>query len=503
MRSHVQIAWAILQLLLSIVAIAFALGAPTNPSRVFILSCLGLVLCSLAIVVIAKLQEPKPRNWLTVEVLFALSYSVIHFAYICYWLLGFFPAGSELWFYRAANCPHTVNTGIAMYAACLCGFQCGFYLLPLRRVRSRMLTDWVHPGLARQWGALGRILIRMGFLAFAGFVMIIGPQIVFGYYRGTNVYGFVPNIFFQLGQVWTLAGIAISTASHQTMFIRRPGRGRLFGFGRLDVALIAITVVAIGMHGDRSTLLFIFLGFLVAHNEYARPLSLRFLSLLGLDTIFALGFIVTVRSVGTKFQTYDPLENINVALANLGGSSLCGFVAVDYVPDRHDYYYGRMQTLSLAGIMPFGRRLLGMKDSIENSSSMLMTKLIQGFTGKGVAGTGTSVFADFYLDFGFLITLGIFIGIGYLSKYIQNAARCSLSLRWQVALITYVTFIALMSRYTFVGGLIRYVIYGVLYATVVAMFFGIRMVASPPSFRSSRAPGPMLDPSSSSAPAAR
>ena len=106
-----------------------------------------------------------------------------------------------------------------------------------------------------------------------------------------------------------------------------------------------------------------------------------------------------------------------------------------------------------------------MRDSIDNSSSLLLTLLIQGKIGKGVSGTGTSVFADLYFDFGFYGACLVFLLVGTLAKMIENKARTSTSIVWQVLLVSLVTFLAVCSRYTFSEGLIRFVLYSGLYVS--------------------------------------
>lgn len=104
---------------------------------------------------------------------------------------------------------------------------------------------------------------------------------------------------------------------------------------------------------------------------------------------------------------------------------------------------------------------------------MLLTLLIQGKVGKGVAGTGTSVFADLYFDFGFYGTCLVFLLVGSLAKYVENKARTSTSIIWQVLLISLITFLAVCSRYTFAGGMIRFVLYSGLYISFLCYVLSI------------------------------
>jgi oligosaccharide repeat unit polymerase len=196
---------------------------------------------------------------------------------------------------------------------------------------------------------------------------------------------------------------------------------------------------------------------------------------MALGLVSLLGFIVSVRSIQDDNYSLNLGQSINGALLNLGTSSVCGFVAIDHIDRTRggDLYYGQFQVLHLMGAVPFSRKLSGVRDSAENSSSMLMTKLIQGKLGRGVAGTGTSVFADFYLDFGFYGTALIFLIVGVLNKQLQNKARGSTSILWQVAFICNLTFLTLCSRYTMFGGLIRFVLHATIYVWIIAYALGV------------------------------
>lgn len=87
-------------------------------------------------------------------------------------------------------------------------------------------------------------------------------------------------------------------------------------------------------------------------------------------------------------------------------------MAVDYVPERHDFMFGRFQYQQLASIIPFGYNIatfLFSDNSYKYSgSSRFLTWVEQGDS--RYSGVGSSVVADFYLDFGaFGVIVGMFI----------------------------------------------------------------------------------------------
>ncbi len=443
MKPHNQSTVSLAFFGLACLSLALYSIAPIRPERWFVMICLGMIVVTHIVIFLAKSNQPKPVNWLTVDVLFTSTFSIVHFGYFLYWITGVLDGQIQIWNFREADAAREVCSCLAMYLTCLNLFLTGYYVIASSRARPLISENHIPDALRRRWGKFGQIMIRLSFLGFTAFVLIVGPARFFGIYSGTNNISFVANIFFELGQVFAVIGCTLGFASKERLV--KTGRTR-FGISKMDLVLIAATIIAIGLHGDRSTLVYVLLAFMIAFNEYRKPAKLKSLVVLGTTLIFFLGLIVSVRGGSSSLVKLDPIANINTALVNLGSSSVCGFVAADYVPGRHDYFFGKMQLLQLLGIVPFARGLVGMEQSPETSSSMLLTLLIQGKVGKGVSGTGTSVFADFYLDFGFIGTAIIFSLLGVMAKKVQNRARVSNSMLWQVGYISLVTCLALCSR---------------------------------------------------------
>ena len=461
-------------------ATALTFFAPRSPDPLFIGVVLGLVVLVLSMLYIAKSLQPKPINWLTADVLFSVSFCAVHFAYFFYWILGATGKSRELWHLGHFPMSHTVSAGLAMYAAVVSCFLAGYYFIGTRRWIAVINEQPPSKAVGAQWGQLGRLLVRIGGFCFCAFIAIIGPATFFGAYSGTNNISFVGNVCYQVGQVMLMAGMAVSMAAKQRFIARTKRRSRVsLGVSFLDAILIGGLCLAIGIHGDRSTLLYLIGAFVVAYSEYVKPPKAKTLAVAMLVLIFFLGFIMAFRSA-TRDYDFDPLKNINNGLLNIGTSSVCGFVAIGST-EIEGHTYGWMQVKQMAGIVPFGRRLFAIGDSVDNSSAMKLTLLIQGKVGKGVAGTGSSVFADYYFDFGLFGSMLLFFIIGVLAKSVQNRARTSTNILWQVVLVTLVAFLAVCSRYTFTGGLIRTVLYSSIYTWFIFFALGVPMKYRKPS----------------------
>ena len=443
--------------------------APDAPDKPFILLCLAIILATNGLVLMSKIRQPKPVNWLTTDVLFTIGFSLIHFGYFAYWLCDFFDGRGELWHMGASHVPHVVCKSLAMFSCAINAFLVGYHVVRTRRYVASINEFRPPNSIAKRWGQLGRLMVRVAFCCYLLFVAIIGPAVVFGSYAGTNNHSFVANIAYQIGQVLLISGATVSMVARQR-FVKLRKRKSLFSLpvGKLDAILILGTIAAIGLHGDRSLLLVLMAAGGVGYSEYFRPIKFRFLAIGFVGVIFLLGLIMVYRS--GREVNFSIVENVNNSMVNMGTSAVCGFVAVDYADDNLSF--GQKQTLQLLGIIPFGRRLTGYPDNPDTNSSMLLTLLIQGKVGEGVAGTGTSAFSDFYFDFGFAGTTFIFLLLGIGAKTIQNKARTSRSIIWQVAFVNLVSFLAICSRYSVTGGLIRYVLYSAIYTFVFCYLTG-------------------------------
>ena len=198
---------------LAIVSGTMQFIAPDRPEKLFIGVILALLIATLGLLFLSKKTEPKPVNWITVDVMFTSAFSVIHFAYFFYWWVGALGGRQEIWYIRAANVPHTVCSGLCMYLTCVNLFLFGFHIVKTTRSQPLINDAQSSKPLIGRWGKLGRFLIRLGFCGFLGYVIIVGPAVVFGAYSGTNNKGFLPNICFQLGQVFLSAGVTILVVS--------------------------------------------------------------------------------------------------------------------------------------------------------------------------------------------------------------------------------------------------------------------------------------------------
>ena len=211
---------------------------------------------------------------------------------------------------------------------------------------------------------------------------IVGPEVVFGSYSGTNNKGFVANICLcdrpesvdrgcrRVGRIRspslrTKEGPQATWFRLSQLANRRRDRSS-DGTARRPIH------ADVGRARDQ---------WLLIPNTVRRSRR-KTLAVSAFVIFFMLGFIVAFRGDRKSKQDLGIANTLNRTFVNFGTSAVCGFVAVDYT-EKHGYYNGKLQLVPLAGIIPFGRRVFKMTDDEESSSAYLLTKLIMGRTGKG------------------------------------------------------------------------------------------------------------------------
>lgn len=465
----------------TLLGVVLSMAAPSSGhvSQGFCWIVLLNVWLTVAVLFYKKCREKKPINWLTPDVSFTVSFIVVHFLYVFLWLTHIFDLGSEIWYFRRANCPHTVCSTIAMCSACLSIFHLGYCLVKTKR---RLGPSKINPG----WQLLGKVMTRISLLGLAGFIVILGNSFLGGHYSGTSGGGATANTLFNIFQGLILASIAVVVIS------RAPIKSNSKRLAAVDIILAVIGALALLIHGDRSTFLLIMLALVTSYSEFVKPIKLRtgIIAFFGLLMLLGISQIARSRAVGERsissfyrVGSQHAGDSVELSAKTFSSSALTAFVAVDFVPNEHEYYYGKMKVLSVSGMVPFGRRLFGIKQDETTSSSNLFTLLIQGST-RGVSGTGTSVFADFYLDGGFPCCLVAFLGMGLFFRWIVEKSRSTNDIRWHVCFVCLVSVLSISARMLIIDLVVRQVFYPVIYTFVIGWLLGIRYRSVPAAVKS-------------------
>ena len=363
-----------------------------------------------------------------------------------------------------------------MPCGCLSAFNMGYIFIKYR-VRVAPLKP------VAKWQSLGKLLVRFSMAMLTAFIFVVGVGRFWGgIYTGSN-FGFGASILLALFQGLVVASICVLIVSRTSMTFGRGMKGGVLWF---DLLLAIGASLAVLLHGDRSTFLIIVLAVVASYSEFVKPLKLRTaaLAFFGLFVLLGVSGLARHASEGRSIASFYRIavetgdDSIEYAMKSFSGSVLTAFIATDYVPSNHPYFMGQLKTNSLAGLIPFGRKLFGVRQDIDSDTAMLFTYLVHGKVGRDVAGAGTSVFADIYLEGGYWFTLVCFFMMGCLFKTISEKAKSTDNLLWKVGLICLIAVSCISGRMAILNLLIRQVAYPVMYVGFIAWLIGVRIRAS-------------------------
>ncbi len=198
--------------------------------------------------------------------------------------------------------------------------------------------------------------------------------------------------------------------------------------------LMSIYLLSVLISGDRGPLITYSLCYFAG---YFFVTKIKFSWKKGLLFGFIGASFITILGVArSQDKSLDFLDKIEIAFREqpkkedisflpqtkeLAGSVKALHHAVDFVPEKHDFLYGRFQFQQIIVAIPFFSTFtpLIFEDTSRKyaSSASLVTWIFQGdFPSYG---NGTSVIADFYFDFGLIgVTIGMFF-FGYFMRYAE------------------------------------------------------------------------------------
>ena len=460
-RLHV----AILALVLVLSLVLMQLAPPTL-SRSYLTLCVAIAIGIFVVQCAAIAAGPKPTNWFTVEFVFILAFLMVHYTAIIYWLLGLTDLDNYFWRNGSIVCYATM-----MSVAGLAAFALGFNLPAAARVSTaRRLTSDVNNMVS--WRLVGKLMLAVSVVLGIVWVAVLGEQLTEGAY-GTIRYGFTALALFLAIRWFINLGVALVIVAGAKLT------------GKLATGLVLkVIVVLFGLEvlilGYRMTFITLMLVGAAAYSECVKAISLKKIAvgvcaILLVVTVAGLGRTSVRRTFGSALTralaqtTQLPLkEHLSLQAVKIGGSMHNVFEAVSVIPARYAYFRGRLKVAELMGIIPLGRRLLPPRQF--TNSSYFLTWSIHG---SYRSGTGSTVVADVYVDFGLPGVLVVLFLLGAGCKVVQRKARESSSLLWLVAYVCLLQTMVIMSRNT-VLGVIRDVMWPLLAVYVLATFMQLQ-----------------------------
>lgn len=370
----------------------------------------------------------KVRNWFRIDVFFLLGFGIVHFQWpIMYGLSNILPeSASRIW----------VNEYYVNYATWLStiggiSWIYGFSILRNKRPLKKIVFSFKYNKLLNF-----TILLFLLFLFTAGKSFLTG-----GVYKGeggtssgAGISGYIQLLFSISIILLTTIIILHNKRKYQNNFFTW-----FFNFDKKFLVLYFTYVVLFFLIGDRGGPISLLLTTTILIGSIVRPLKLYtllvgvfvgglFLSLISLGRSESSG--IEILSAGAeKFQYTSGYDN-TLELAN---SVRTLYMAVSEVPERHDFFYGRLWTGNLLSPFPFTQSLyldLTKTKTYELGSAVYITYLT--FGNNPSSGEGTSLIADIYLNFGSLGVVFFMFLLGIFFKKADNNLHCLENIHWVI-----------------------------------------------------------------------
>ena len=429
-----------------------------------------------------RATNPNKATWLSIEILTMLAFIVVHFAFIFYWVMDWFPAELEPKMFeahRAGNTRDQVCRASMFSVAVLAIFAIGYNLLPDRFSQVSKQIKFDRENLVR-WRTAGLVAMILAVASGLLIVAMLGRGAFTGMYKGTDTGSRGLNYLMLLSTTTMMSGMAMFTlASFQL-------RKSILGLGILGPMLIFGYTLAFLVHGDRDVTFMTVFILAVAYTERIRRIP--FLVLTGILTFGIIAYAFagaarisperTIQSYfGRMYQVREKLP-LDSGVLELAMQVRQLYVAMSYFPEKRDFGYGRFMLPSVISSVPMANRLLlthlwlKSAGSHEQNSSHFLTwvKIYRA----GNYGAGTTSVADSYIDFGYSGALVMHLLMGILAKYVEQKSRSNGSIVLGATLCFLVPGLSVAARSVVLGPLMRGVVWPVLIIIIFRVIFGIR-----------------------------
>ncbi len=299
-------------------------------------------------------------------------------------------------------------------------------------------------------------------IALAIYFYTVNPLYLLGYYGAESI-GSTATYAILVFEIIVFASIIQKT---RNMVLKGHKPSSFFKYIKsLGYPLLILTglyLLSVLLSGDRGPLitysLCYFSGYyFVTKIKFSWKKVLLF-GFIGASIITILGVVrsqdkslVFLEKVQMAFREQPFREDVSFLpqTKELAGSVKALHHAVDYVPKNHDFLYGRFQFQQIIVAVPFFSTFtpLIFEDTSTKyaGSASFVTWIFQGDF--PTYGNGTSVIADYYLDFGLI---GVIVGM-FLFGYFMRFAEIKMYVEALPSLFTHVFFVVYLSSAIYIA----------------------------------------------------
>lgn len=393
-----------------------------DSGSISLLLCIALV----SIIIFFSKKEDNSnlkKQYLKHSTLVIIGYIIVHFQYHIDYLLGYV---SDSYPYIWVN-NRIVVKALSVSVSGLISFLIGYLCFKIKKRTHNIQQN-------NSQTISVKVLTYLSALLLVAYFYYANPLYLAGFY-GAEALGseasyiilFYKVIIFAI-LIQTARNLKTEGAKFSNFFSYMKANGLLLNI------IIGIYLISVLISGDRGPLISFpiayFGNYLFVSKNKINIYKIIGLVVLGAVFITTLGKVrsldrelsfkerfSTSLQMGSRFETKSILPQTQ----ELATSIRALHHTMGYVPEQHDYLYGRFQFQQAMSMIPFGNSIVRLffKDNSYKygGSSRFVTWINQG--DNPYSGDGSSVITDFYLDFGLLgVILGMLL-FGYLMRFAE------------------------------------------------------------------------------------
>lgn len=371
--------------------------------------------------------KTKGASWISYEVLFLVSFMIVHFQIPFLASIGIEPEKPDfIWINK-----NVVNYATWLSLLAMLMWILGYLIRMLHNLRDS--TKHKKINYINKYKIDSSKLDILLVITFIAFIALVGQDFLKGSYNGGDNWGAGSNYVFVILKVLLYLKI-IYFFNENKYKIKRlseiiPKLLKNIVFFSILVAYIMIFLLA----GDRDPVLSIVIVFACSYSIFIRKVSFKFfiVALFGGAVFFSIIQLGRSRDITDKnifsrsIEEYNNKDNEFNPTNELASSNRILYRALDVVPNQHPYLYGLTFGSEIVGVVPFGGSTyqeLTNLPVIYKSSSYFFTVLGQGIY--FAYGEGTEILADIYINFGFYGVIILMFLLGYFVSY--AGYRCNI-----------------------------------------------------------------------------
>lgn len=411
----------IIYFFLLIVLSVFYAMVSTTMSETSMLVLFTVAAASLFLFVFKKENNPNLKGqFFKHSTFFLVGFCIVHFQYYIDYLIGNFSSDNlNVWVNRAI-----VVKSFTLSVIGLISFFLGylFYRQKQKKVVTNFQTNKIYDV---------KILVILAAVLLGIYFYTVNPLYLAGFYGAENM-GTAATYSIL---AFTIIVYAVIIQNCRNLIAAQKKTRNINEYikhqGYFFTALIIIYLLSVITSGDRGPIITLGIAyvagyFIVTRKKMSWKIGIvlmlagaAFLTLLGIARSLNKGLDFSTKiaeglKMGTRYQEISFLPQTQ----DLASSVKSLHITVDYVPEKHDFLYGRFQFQQLFVAIPFSNvfNQLAFADNSAkfNSSASFVTWIDQGENPN--FGEGSTCIADFYFDFGlFGVIAGMFL-FGYLIR---------------------------------------------------------------------------------------